>query len=167
MKTTTAVMFVLFAFAGAAAAQVAQDSELFKTLKTLDSQLFESGFNKCDISQFEALVSDDFEFYHDQAGITRTKAEFVKSVRDGLCKLDYRPRRELVVGSLEVFPMYDKGALYGAIQTGEHRFFAIEKDKPEYLTSTGRFIHLWKLEKDVWRLVRALSFAHRPAERKP
>lgn len=155
---------IFIALASTAFAQEKHDSKLFKTLKSRDSLLFDVGFNKCDIAQFEALVSDDFEFYHDQSGVTRSKSEFTKSIRDGLCKLSYKPRRELVEGSLEVYPMYDNGVLYGAIQSGEHRFYAIEKDKPEYLTSTARFIHLWKLENGEWKLIRALSFDHKPAE---
>ena len=44
-------------------AQVEKSSKLFKTLKSKDSLLFNIGFNTCDISQFEKLVSNDFEFY--------------------------------------------------------------------------------------------------------
>lgn len=164
MKSLSLALLFVIVAGLSAIAQEKQDSDLFKSLKSRDSLLFDVGFNKCDIAQFEALVSDDLEFYHDQGGITRGKTDFINSIRNGICKLSYKPRRELVEGSLEVYPMYDNGVLYAAIQTGEHRFYAIEKDKPEYLTSTARFVHLWKLEKGEWKLARALSFDHVPAK---
>ncbi|MBK6965517.1 MAG: nuclear transport factor 2 family protein [Bacteroidales bacterium] len=88
--------------------------------------LFEVGFNNCDITQFENLVSEDFEFYHDKSGITATKADFIAGIRDGLCKMNYKARRELVENSLEVYPMENKGVLYGVIQTGSHRFMRLK-----------------------------------------
>ena len=118
------------------------------------------GFNTCDITQFENLISDDFEFYHDRSGITSSKAAFIVSMRDGLCKMDYKARRELVENSLEVFPLENNGVLYGAIQTGNHRFYALEKDKPEYLSSVARFTHVWLLEDGLWKLSRGLSYDH-------
>lgn len=163
------LIFFLLAFLLAMPALKAQSqeaAELFNTLKANDELLFNRGFNGCDIRQLETLVSEDFEFYHDQAGITSSKQAFLKSIREGICQLSYKPRRELVEGSLEVYPLKNKGVLYGAIQTGRHRFYAIEKDKPEYLTSEARFTHLWKLEKGKWKLLRALSYDHQPAPKK-
>lgn len=141
-------------------AQEPTNSVLHKTLKTKDSLLFEVGFNTCDLKPFEVLVSEKFEFYHDQSGITPNKAAFLESIRNGLCKLSYRPRRELVQGSLMVYPLYKNGVLYGAIQMGKHRFFAIEKDKPEYFTSIAKFTHVWLLENGEWKLVSVLSYDH-------
>ncbi len=77
-------------------AQVDTTSELYKTLRTKDSILFNVGFNTCDINQFENLVSDNFEFYHDKAGVTNSKAAFISNIKNGLCKLDYKLRRELL-----------------------------------------------------------------------
>lgn len=159
--------FVLFISINNLTAQkIKEDSELFKILKDKDELLFNIGFNKCDISQFEKLVSDDFEFYHDQSGITPSKIAFIKSIKDGLCKLSYTARRELVAGSLEVYPLKNNGVLYGAIQMGKHRFYAIEKDKPEYFTSIAKFTHLWKLENGDWKLLRVLSYDHQTSDSK-
>ncbi|MFH1118178.1 MAG: nuclear transport factor 2 family protein [Bacteroidota bacterium] len=144
--------------------QVAISSDLFSMLKAQDSLLFGIGFNTCDITQFEKLISDDFEFYHDKSGITTSKVSFIAGIRDGLCKMDYKPRRELVENSLEVYPLENNGVLYGAIQTGSHRFFALEKDKPEYLTSVARFTHVWLLENGLWKLSRGLSYDHKSSK---
>lgn len=141
-------------------AQVDKSSELFTILKIKDSLLFNVGFNTCDISQFENLVSDNFEFYHDKSGVTSSKSAFISSIKDGLCKLPYKPRRELMEGSLEVYPLEKNGVLYGAIQMGRHRFYAVEKDKTEHLTGVARFTHVWLIEHGSWKLSRGLSYDH-------
>lgn len=159
MKNTIALSFCLF-LAGFLFAQAEEDSELFQTLRVKDSLLFNASFNTCDISRLQALVSEDMEFYHDQSGVTTSKADFIAGTENGLCKLPYKARRELVAGSLQVFPMKNNGELYGALQTGEHRFYAKYPDKEEVLTSTAKFTHLWLLEEGEWRLARVLSYDH-------
>lgn len=158
-----AVLGLLVSIAGVKTvdAQVERSSELYKVLKANDSLLFTVGFNTCDISQFENLVSDTFEFYHDEAGITSSKEAFIASIRDGLCKMQYKPRRVLINRSLEVFPLMKNGQLYGAVQKGEHEFFAIEQNKPERLTSRAQFTHLWLLEAGKWKLSRVISYDHK------
>lgn len=146
-------------------AQEPHDSELYKTLQSKDSLLFNVGFNTCDISQFENLVSDSFEFYHDRGGITPNKTAFVESIKNGVCKMEYKATRQLVEGSLEVFPLYKNNVLYGAIQMGQHRFYATEKDKAPYFTSLARFTHLWLLENGTWKLKRGLSYDHQPVDK--
>ncbi len=112
------------------------------------------------------MVAENFEFYHDQSGITPNKTAFLETTRNGLCKLPYRPRRELVKGSLVVYPLYKNGVLYGAIQMGKHRFFANEKDKPEYFTSIAKFTHVWLLENSEWKLTSVLSYDHQTKDEK-
>lgn len=142
-------------------AQVSEDSELFQTLKKNDSLLFNVGFNTCDISQFENLTTDDLEFYHDKNGILNSKKEFVDVMANGICKKDisYKARRELIKGSLKVFPLYNNGELYGAFQTGEHQFFETFEGK-EKAGSTAIFSHLWILEHNQWKIKRIFSYNH-------
>jgi hypothetical protein len=158
MKTILTIL--LFLISTLAFSQSDKSNELYKTLKTNDSLLFDVGYNTCDIAQFENLVSDTFEFYHDEAGMMPSKAAFIASIKDGLCKLSYKPRRKLIEGSMQVYPLEKNGVLYGAVQTGEHQFYAIEKDKPEYLTSTAKFTMVWLLESGKWQLSRAISYDH-------
>ena len=134
--------------------------ELEALLRTNDSLLFDRGYNNCDSIAIRKLTSDDFEFYHDQGGFNNSKESFLESMK-ALCRLSYKPRRELVKGSLQAFPLYQNGKLYGAIQTGEHRFYALEEGKPEYLTSTAKFTTIWMKEDDgVFRMKRVLSYDH-------
>lgn len=141
-------------------AQEEKSSELYITISAKDSLLFNLGFNNCDIIQFENLISENFEFYHDQSGITNSKLAFIQIIENGLCKLDYKPKRVLDKNSLEIFPLKKNGVLYGAIQNGIHKFYAIEKDNTEYLTSTAKFTHLWILENGKWKLTKGLSYDH-------
>lgn len=141
--------------------QTEKSSELYQIIKEKDSLLFNLGFNNCDISQFENLVSEKFEFYHDQSGITDSKSAFINSIQNGLCKLNYKPKRVLVENSLEVYPLKNNGILYGAIETGIHHFYAIEKDSTEYLTSIAKFNHLWIVENGNWKLNKGLSYDHK------
>lgn len=140
-------------------AQGSNERELFHILKEKDSILFH-GFNTCNTVPFEQLISDNFEFYHDEGGVTSSKAAFIDGFKKNVCSLNYKARRELVEGSLEVYPLKKNGVLYGAVQTGRHRFYAIEKDKPEYLTSVAKFTNLWQLEHGEWKLSRTVSYDH-------
>ncbi|RNI23414.1 serine hydrolase [Rufibacter latericius] len=143
-------------------AQEPASSDLYKAIMRQDSLLFNVGFNTCNIGQFESLLSNDFEFYHDKGGITSSKAEFIAGFKNGLCKSPstYQSRRELVTGSTEVFPLYKNKELYGAIQTGRHRFYEKEAAKAETFASTARFSHVWQLENGNWKFLRGLSYDH-------
>lgn len=141
-------------------AQVPGQSPLFRQLYSADSLLFTVGFNHCNLQPFELLIDDDFEFYHDKAGITLSKQAFLDDIRNGLCKNSYQAVRVLEPGSLQVFPLEKSGVLYGAIQTGIHHFYALEKDGVKRYTSSARFTHVWILEGGHWKLKRALSYDH-------
>ena len=145
--------------------QVEKSSELYKSIGIKDSLVFNVGFNTCDIRQFEILVSENFEFYHDQAGITRSKAEFISGINNGLCKLTYKPKRVLAENEMEVYPLEKNGVLYGAIQTGIHNFYAVENNNTEYLTSIARFTHVWILENGDFKLTKGLSYDHKDFEK--
>ena len=155
--------FIFLLFMQVSATAQSTEAELFNLLRAKDSLLFNIGFNKCDLVQTEKLVSSNFEFYHDKSGITPSKEKFLESLRNGLCKdpANYQSRRELIPGSLKVFPLQTNGKLYGAIQTGEHRFFETVKGQSEKAGSTAKFTHLWLLEFNEWKLARVLSYDHK------
>lgn len=159
LKTLSNIL-LLFSICFGTFAQNEQADALFKKLKTNDSLLFNVGFNTCDLEQFENLISNDFAFYHDEAGITDSKAKFIQDIKNGICQLDYKPQRRLIENSLQVHPLKKGSQLYGAIQTGRHEFYAIQQDGTERLTSVAKFTHVWLLENDKWKLSRAFSYAH-------
>ena len=146
--------------------QIDKTSEVFIALKTNDSLLFNVGFNTCDLSQFENLMSDDLEFYHDKSGTINSQSQFLEVMKTGICNPSnvFKVRRELLNGSLEVFTLYNNGKLYGAIQMGEHQFFEKNLDhpeKPEKAGSIAKFTNLWILDNNKWKLKRILSYDHK------
>ena len=140
--------------------QLEKSDTLYIELKVLDSLLFEEGFNKCRLSVVDSVVSANFEFYHDQNGI-QDKPLFLKGFKESLCSTPERkPIRKLVKGSLDVFPLYNEGILYGAIQNGVHEFYIKEPKKELYKTNIAPFTSLWIIEKNQWKLKRVLSYDH-------
>ncbi|WP_299523168.1 DUF3471 domain-containing protein [Winogradskyella sp.] len=156
----------LLMLSGTVSAQVDKSSKLFKALKSKDSILFKIGFNKCEIERSAELMFDDLEFYHDKGGITNSKQEFVDIMNNGICKSGNKEKiyRFLVEESLEVFPMYNNGKLYGALQNGKH-FFSPDKhmtfDKSD---NYALFSHLWLLDDGEWKLKRVISYNHASKE---
>lgn len=160
MKIKTLLIIAIFGLQSAFG-QVREDTSLFKQLKSRDSLLFELGFNECKIAEFEYFISEDLEFYHDQGGLSTNKKDFLDAVKNNICSNpEKKPIRKLKENSLKVFPLYENGRLYGAIQKGEHDFFISEPGKDLYKTSSARFTHIWILEKDEWILKRVLSYDH-------
>jgi len=72
MKNILFLLVLTFLNVTNLSAQVEQGSKLFIELKKLDSLIFERGFNNCDFSNFEAIINEDFEFYHDQGGLMKS-----------------------------------------------------------------------------------------------
>lgn len=154
-------LLVLMTVSTLSYAQEARDSELFLTMKTQDSLLFTKGFNLCDIAYLEKTVSNDLKFYHDQSGF-QDREVFFKNVRENICSTpDKKPIRKVDENSLVVYPLYDNGVLYGAVQHGVHDFYIKEVGKEDTWTSRGDFTHVWILKGAVWQLDNVLSYNHR------
>jgi hypothetical protein len=99
-------------------------------------------------------------FYHDQGGF-QDKTKFLENTANNICgSPSQKPIRKVAPESLEVFPLYASGKIYGAIQTGVHHFYIRENGKKDLWTSTARFTHLWILENESWKLTEVLSYDH-------
>ena len=145
-------------------AQIGTDSELYKTLQSKDSILFDAAFNRCDTDTLESIFTEDFEFYHDKGGLTDSRDAFLQPLRDNCAERDpsapQYSKRILIKGSSEVYPMYKNGELYGAIQHGVHRFEFLN-DKNEYQKGDiAKFTHVWVLQDGRWKVKRELSYDH-------
>jgi hypothetical protein len=140
--------------------QAANDPDLFQALKEQDRTFFERGFNACDLEYLESAVHPQLRFYHDQGGF-QDRDTFFENTRKYICaNPDSKPIRKVDEDSLEVFPLYDDGALYGAIQSGVHHFYIREPGKPDAPTSSARFTHVYVLEDGRWLLKEVLSYDH-------
>lgn len=151
--------------AGAQKAGPVATKELFKEIAEQDRMLFDAVFNTCDVQALSGLVTDDFEMYHDKGGLVSTSgAQFVENIR-GMCERqktgeDYRARRELVEGTLEVYPLNN----YGAVEVGVHRFYKKTEGQPDKLVEIARFTQVWKKEASGWKLARVVSYDHKLTE---
>lgn len=121
-------------------------------------------YNHCETEKFGQFFTEDVEFYHDRGGTTFGRENLVASLKTNLCgNPDYRLRREGVEGSVRVFPLQKDNVTYGAVISGEHQFYILEKGKTEYLDGLAKFFHVWILKDDGWRMSRVVSYDHGPA----
>ena len=164
MKKYVLLLLIVVCINTLAGAQAAKNSKLFLELKTQDSIFFERAFNLCDMEYLKKAIHKDLIFFHDQSGI-QTKAQFLEITRKNICSNpDYKPIRKLKENSLEVFPLYNNGKLYGAIQNGIHHFYIRDPAKKDRPTSVAKFTHVWLLENGNWLLKEVLSFDHHDPE---
>ena len=151
--------------AASAALQPAADlntpAALAASLQAMDEQMFEQGFNRCNIPAMAGVLHPELEFLHDLSGTSRHD-DFLQSFSTGLCgRADYQSTRRLIPGSMQVYPLKNKGQLYGAVQMGEHEFFETTRGQAPRYGSRARFVHTWLLVEGRWKLYRVLSFDHR------
>jgi hypothetical protein len=130
--------------------------ELFRTVASLDGALFDA-FNRCDLEKFGTYFVDDLEFYHDQGGVTLGRQKLTEDVKNNICG---KVRRELVSGTLQVYPMHG----YGAIEMGVHRFHHPKAEDTEPV-GEAKFVHLWQLKDGAWKITRVLSYDHHTVPR--
>ena len=111
------------------------NQELYQEIAKQDSLLF-NAFNTRDIELFKTMFTEDLEFYHDKGGLTGYDhtINFLKTTAQANNQL----KRELVKGSLEVYPIPG----YGAMEIGMHRFCHLENGKQD--CGTFKFVHIWQ-----------------------
>lgn len=162
----TAALLVLSVFSGIA--QIDKNSDLFIELKKQDSIFFERGFNNCDMDYLESHIAEDLKFYHDQSGF-QDRNTFFENTRKYICSnSEKKPIRKVDTSTLEVYPLYNNGKIYGGIQKGIHYFYLRENGKKDTLTSAAKFTHVWILDKEIWKLSEVLSYDHHdPVIEKP
>ncbi len=124
--------------------------ELFARMTAFDQKLF-AAFNSCDIEKLTAFFVPALEFYHDNDGVSWSRDKFIGDVQKNVCG---KFRRELVAGTLEVFPLGD----YGALISGRHVFCKTGAPRCE---GSGRFMHVLENKSGNWRVTRVISFDHR------
>ena len=93
----------------------ANNDPLFQTIAGQDTRLF-SAIDRCDMAIVASMWAEDAEFYHDKTGLMTGRKNIVDSIRNNLCG---KVKRQLVPGTLEVYPMQG----YGAVEIGIHRFY--------------------------------------------
>jgi hypothetical protein len=155
MKRTSAaivslLLITLFAINLNAQGSASPDA-LFQSVQSLDSQLFDA-YNHCDLQKLGSMVADDLEFYHDVTGFSPGRQALVDGIKNNICG---KVTRELVPGTLEVYPI----ANYGAVEIGVHRFHHPGHENTEPV-GEAKFLMLWQNKGGVWKITRVFSFDH-------
>jgi hypothetical protein len=127
------------------------NENLYKEIAHMDSSVF-NAFNNRNIDQFKNLFTEDLEFYHDKGGLTNYQHTI--GFMETTAKQNNQLRRELVKGTLEVYPIPG----YGAMEIGIHTFCHLENDKQD--CGTFKFVHVWKKINGEWKISRVISYGH-------
>jgi hypothetical protein len=134
--------------------EVGSDAELTGVISALDGAVFDA-FNHCSkagqLEKHATFFAPEVEFYHDTGGVTWNREEMIANTQKNVCG---NFRRELVPGTLEVFPIKD----FGALERGTHRFCQFTTGACEGMAD---FVIIWRLKDGKWQITRVLSFGHR------
>ncbi len=158
-------MLIALAIASAVPAVLPEGPALHEAILARDAEFFKTFFEGCDPAKISAMLTADFEMYHDKGGRVATSAgsfvaDYTRNCEERKKPDAWRSRRELLPETLSVHPVPG----YGAIEDGEHVFYERRGSGPEKKVGRARFTQLWALTADGWRLARVFSYAHRPAE---
>lgn len=155
LTRTLLICCLLFSLIAKGAAQATHQEpghgSLYKELYTMDSLLFKA-FNTRDLASLRTYFSTDLELYQDNVGVRNY--EQAMDAFQGLFSREYLLTRELVKGSMEVYPIKD----FGAIQSGLHTFSHVENGKLE--KGTFKFMHVWEKTKEGWKIKRLITYDH-------
>lgn len=126
---------------------------LFDKISALDAAVFDA-FNHCSVPEqlqrHASYFAPDVEFYHDKGGVTWTRQAMIAKTAQNVCG---HFRRELVPGSLKVYPIKD----FGAIEQGVHRFCQFKTGDCDGMAD---FVIVWRHQGDQWQITRVLSYGH-------
>ncbi|MGN8069544.1 DUF4440 domain-containing protein [Mucilaginibacter sp. 22184] len=137
----------------AQATQKHVDQKLYNTILHMDSVCFDA-YNNRDLETLKKVFSKDLEFYHDLGGLTNYEQNIQAFERTFAQNKVSGMKRELVKGSLEVYPIKD----YGAIEVGVHRFTHMEDGKQ--VVGLMKFLHVWQYKNNEWKITRIVSYDH-------
>lgn len=131
-------------------------------VRTFDDAYW-AAYNHCDLKTLSAMNADDLEFYHDAGGVMKGKAPFDKAMANNICgNPANKVRREAIKDTVHVYPLMEKGMLYGAIIEGDHYFYNQAKGYPEVRSGRAKFTSLYLVKDGVWKMSRVLSYDHAP-----
>ena len=140
-------LFIGFSASITAYAQDKPKSELYRTIARMDSVYF-NAYNNCDMDTQGRIYSDSIEFYHDGSGLESSKKDLLKVIKENICG---KVTRELVPGSLEVYPLPG----FGAVEIALHRF--INHAEHDHVSEPSRFIVIWRHRDGKWQITRVIS----------
>jgi hypothetical protein len=127
---------------------IINDQVLYNEIVDMDSTFFHA-YNNCDMDTQAAIYADSLEFYHDKGGLMTSKQELLDATKRNICG---KVTRELVKGSVEVYPIKD----YGAVEIGLHKFY--NNQEPAGTSSkASKFIIMWQYKNTKWHITKVIS----------
>jgi hypothetical protein len=154
-------MLLALLLAAATPAPPPTGAALTEAIAAADAAFFGLFFTGCDPQTLAGDITPDFEMYHDKGGVVADSgpafvALYAKDCEAKKAPDAWRSRRELVAGTLKVWPV----GTWGAIEQGEHVFYERKGDGPETKVGRALFTQLWQFEDGRWKLARVLSYDH-------
>jgi ketosteroid isomerase-like protein len=137
-----------------AAAQIGSkfnSGALFETITRMDRHLC-AVFNAHNVDRLMEMATKDLEFYQDIDGLKGYQQCYDQFKNLFATNTDLR--RELVDGSIEVYPIKD----YGALEIGQHRFCHTENGKEA--CGVFKFTILWQKADDSWKIARVINYGY-------
>lgn len=126
---------------------ISEETSLYEEIVQMDKIYFDA-YNTCDMETQASLYDEDIEFYHDKGGLATSKSELLESLEKNICG---KVTRELVEGSIEVYPI----ANFGAVQIGMHKFF--NNQEPDAISKPSKFITIWRKTEESYKISRVIS----------
>jgi ketosteroid isomerase-like protein len=123
------------------------DIKLYNEIVKMDAKYFKA-YNTCDMKTQADIYDEDLEFFHDKGGLSTSKSDILKSLKNNICG---KVTRTLIKGSVEVYPIKD----YGAVQIGYHKFF--NKEEPNAKSIPSKFVVIWKNKNNSWKITKVIS----------
>lgn len=126
---------------------IPDDKELYETIVSMD-RVFFVAYNSCDLKKQDSIYADNIEFYHDKGGLMTSKQDIIDATEKNICD---KVTRELVKGSIEVYPIKD----YGAVEIGFHKFH--NNQEPDAPSNPSKFIIIWQNTNNNWQIAKVIS----------
>jgi hypothetical protein len=127
---------------------IPDSQSLYDTIVKWDNIYF-TAYNTCDLEKQRSIFSDSLEFYHDKGGLSTSKNDIMQALEKNICG---KVTRELVAGSIEVYPIKD----FGAVEMGIHRFHN-NQEPPGTPSHAGKFVIIWQHINNTWKITRVIS----------
>lgn len=121
---------------------------LYDTISHYDSMFF-NAYNTCNMELQSEIYADSIEFYHDKGGLMTSKQELLDATKKNICG---KVSRELVKGSMEVYPINQ----FGAVEMGLH-IFHNNTEKVDTVSKPDKFIIIWRNQHNKWQISRVIS----------
>lgn len=147
----TAAVFTASLLFAAGRAHAQTSGPLFDEISRLNSIQF-AAFNARNLDQLMGYFDKGLEFYQDNTGVRNY--DETRQAFGGVFKLSYVLIRKLILGTMEVYPIKD----YGAIETAQHTFSHVENG--QLLVGMFKYMQIWQKKDGEWRVTREISYGH-------